>query len=118
MPEAQDDLLAEERGEHRHAELHLLVAGHLHLDAAVLRQATLGDVEVRHHLEPRGDRVLQPQRRLHDLVEHAVDAEADPEHLLVGLDVDVACPLADRVGQQRVHQPHDGRFLGGALEFL
>ena len=39
-------------------------------------------------------RVLELDRRLHDLVEHAVDAEADAEHLLVRLDVDVARPLA------------------------
>ena len=33
---------------------------------------------------------LQLHRRLHHLVEHAVDAVADAELLLVGLDVDVA----------------------------
>jgi hypothetical protein len=60
------------------------------LDAAVLRQAALGDVEVGHDLDARGDRVLQLERRLHHLVEHAVDAVADAELLLVGLDVDVA----------------------------
>ena len=32
----------------------------------------------------------QLERRLHLLVEHAVDAVADAERLLVGLDVDVA----------------------------
>ena len=58
------------------------------------------------------------QRRLHDLVEHAVDAEADAEHLLVRLDVDVARALADGVGQERVHQADDRRLLGGALELL
>ena len=51
----------------------------LELDASVLRQAALGDVELRHDLEARGDRVLQLQRRLHHLVEHAVDAVADAE---------------------------------------
>ena len=34
-------------------------------------------------------------RRLHHLVQHAVDAEADAEGLLVGLDVDVGRALLD-----------------------
>ena len=44
-------------GQHADAEVHLLVAADLELDAAVLRQAALGDVERRHDLEARGDRV-------------------------------------------------------------
>ena len=52
-------------------------------------------------LRRRGDRVLQLQRRLHHLVQHAVDAVADAEVLLVRLDVDVAGALLDRVEQDR-----------------
>ncbi len=47
------------------------------LDAAVLRQALLGDVELRHDLDARGDRVAELHRRRHDVVEDAVDAVAD-----------------------------------------
>ena len=45
-------------------------------------------------------------------------AEAHPKHLLVGLDVDVARAPLDGVGQERVDQADDRRFLGGALELL
>ena len=38
-------------GQHADAEVHLLALAELELDAAVLRQAALGDVELRHDLE-------------------------------------------------------------------
>ena len=116
VEEPEHDLLAEHGRKGGDAEVHLLVAGELHLDAAVLRQAALGDVELRHDLEARGDGVLEPQRRLHHLVQHAVDAEPDAERLLVRLDVDVAGALADGVGQDGVHELHDRGFLGRFLQ--
>jgi hypothetical protein len=79
VEEPHDDLLAEQRGQHGHAVVHLAALAELELDATVLRQAPLGDVEARHDLHARRDRVLQLQRRLHHLVEHAVDAVADAE---------------------------------------
>ena len=118
VEEPQHDLLAEERRQHRHAEVHLLAAPELELDAPVLRQPPLGDVELRHDLEARDDRVLELHRRLHRLVEHAVDAVADAEGLLVGLDVDVRRVLLDRVGQDQVHELDDGRVLAGLRELV
>ena len=47
VEEAEHDLLAEQRGADADAEVHLLAAAELELDAAVLRQAALGDVELR-----------------------------------------------------------------------
>ena len=81
------------------------------LDAAVLRQPLLGDVELRHDLDARGDRIAELHRRLHDVVENAVDAVADAQLLLVRLDVDVAGALLDRRHQDDVHQLDDRRFL-------
>ena len=63
VEEAHDDLLAPERGQHAHAEVHLAPLAELELDAPVLRQAALGDVELAHDLEAAGDRVLQLERR-------------------------------------------------------
>ncbi len=116
VEEAQHDLLAEERRQRRDAEVHLLAASHLQLDAAVLRQAPLGDVQLRHDLEPRRDRVAQLHRRLHHLVEHAVDAVADAEFLLVRLDVDVRRVALDGVGEDQVHELDDRRVLGLARQ--
>ena len=48
-----DDLLAEQRGAGAHAEVDGASLRQLHLDAAVLRHAALGDVEARHDLEAR-----------------------------------------------------------------
>ena len=81
VEQAQDDLLAEQRRQaprrgSRSPWLAVVVVADL--DAAVLRQALLGDVELRHDLDARGDRVAELQRRRHDVVEHAVDAVPDP----------------------------------------
>ena len=47
------------------------------LDAAVLRPALLGDVQARHHLDPRHDGRVNDFRHGLDVVQDAVDAEAD-----------------------------------------
>ena len=96
VEETKDDFLAEERREAGHTEVDLL--GHAlcrkpDLDAAVLRKTLLGDVQLGHDLDAGRDRVAELHRRLHHVVEDAVDAEPDPELLLVRLDVDVARPL-------------------------
>ena len=109
VEESEDDLLAPEHRQHADAEVHLLAAPELHLDATVLGQTPLRDVEVAHDLEAADDRVLQLDGRLHDLVEHAVDAVADPHGLLVGLDVDVGGILPDGVEQDEVHKLDDRR---------
>ena len=93
-----------------------LPAGEANLDRAVLRQAPLGDVERGHDLDARGERRLEAGRRLHDVVEDAVDAEADAEVVLEGLDVDVARPPLDRVGHQRVDELDERSFLRRALQ--
>ncbi len=41
-----------------------------------------------------------------DLPQHAVDAVADAQEALLGLEVDVGRAALDRVGEQRVDQPH------------
>jgi hypothetical protein len=95
-----------------HAEVHLAAPPHLQLDTAVLGKPALGDVELGHDLDARGDGVLELERRLHHLVEHAIDAVARAEVLLVGLDVDVRRIPLDGVGQDEVHELDDRRVLG------
>ncbi len=121
VEETHDDLLAEERRQARHAEVDVLrhaVVLEADLDAAVLRQALLRDVELRHDLDARRDRVAELHRRLHDVVEQAVDAVADAQLLLVRLDVDVAGALLDRRHQDDVHQLDDRRLLALLGEHL
>ena len=81
------------------------------LDAAVLGQALLGDVHLRENLDARRDGLLELRRRVHDLVEDAVDAVPHAIFAFVGLDVNVRRTALDRIRQDDVHEPDDGRFL-------
>ena len=96
----------------------LAVVREADLDAAVLRQPLLGDVELRHDLDARGDRVAHLHRRGHDVVEDAVDAVPDAEFLFVRLDVDVARALLNGRHQHDVHELDDRRFAALLLERL
>jgi hypothetical protein len=66
--------------------------GGIQRDAAVLRLAALGDVELREHLQARGHPGHHPLRDALHLVQHAVDAEPDDERVLLRLEVHVAAP--------------------------
>ena len=57
-----------------------------------------------------------PGGRLHQVAEHAVDAVADARALLVGLDVDVAGPVADRRQERDVDQVDDRAALDHPVE--
>ena len=119
VEKTHDDLLAEERRQTGHAEVDLFgraVDGEADLDTAVLRQALLGDVELRHDLEARRDRVAELHRRRHHVVEDAVDAEPDPELLLVRLDVDVARALLNGRHQHQVDETNNWGFAALPLE--
>ena len=63
-----------------------------HLDAAVLRAALLGDVDLTHDLEAGEQRREQPARGGVALDQHAVDPVADPDAVGERLDVDVRRP--------------------------
>ncbi len=87
-------------GKHADAEVDG-VAADGQADAAVLRQAPLGDVQVGHDLDARGDGEGQVPRRRDHFVEHAVGPDADLELVLERLEVQVAGPVANR--QQEHH---------------
>ena len=82
-------------------------------DAAVLRQALFGDVELGHDLQPADQRRMQRAVGLHHLAQAAVDAEAHRAAALVGLDVDVAGAVLHRLRQQRVEHADDRRVVAG-----
>ena len=93
------DLLAEEAGQRRYAKVDRAILVEHQLEATVLRDALLGDVQLGDHLDPRRDFFLDHQRRLRDLDERAVEAVADPVELLERLEVDVGGTRRDRVEQ-------------------
>ncbi len=74
--------------------------------ASVLRRARLGDVHVAHHLDAHRHRRPVGLVQRADLAQHAVDAVADAQEVLLRLEVDVGGIALDRVGEQGVDQAH------------
>ena len=118
VQQAHDDSFAVDHGDHGDADIDLASAG-AELDAAVLRQPPLGNVQPRHDLQTADDRGLEAvDLRRHRLgVQHAVDAIADPQARLLRFNVHVAGPQLDRLQQDLVDQPHHRGFLGHLREF-
>ena len=107
VQQTQDDPLAVGHRHGRDPDVEQAVAD-AHLGHAVLRQAALGDVHARHHLEPRHERGLEMLGRLGAVVEHAVDAVAHGQARLEGLEMDVGGVLLDGLEQDQVDQMRDG----------
>ena len=110
-----DHRLAVRGGQARDAEVDG-AAGDGDRDAAVLRDAALGDVEVRHDLDARDDGGGHGDVRGLHLVERAVHAVADLEVLLERLDVDVGRAVHDALVEDHVHELDDGVRVRGGVE--
>ncbi len=91
VEDAHHHFLAERDRQGGNAQLDLLLLAH-GLDAAVLRPPLLGDVQPRHRLDARDHRGVHHLGDGLDVVQDAVDAEADQRHVALGLDVHVAGP--------------------------
>ena len=76
-------------------------------DAAVLRLAPLGDVELREHLEARRHAGGEPLRHAVSDVQHTVDAVADDQLVLLRLDMDVGRSVLGRLEDHRVDEAHE-----------
>ena len=116
IEQAHDGFLPVDGGEGGDAEVDF-VGVVAELDAAVLGEAAFGDVEVGHDLDAGDEGGLQALGGGHDLVEHAVDAEADAEDLFVGLEVDVGGAAADGIDQDHVDESDERRLVGRLLQF-
>ena len=115
VEEAHRDRLALDRRQRRDADVEQPARGRgVERDAAVLRLAPLGDVELREHLQPRRDAGGKPLRDALRDVQHAVDAVADDERVLLRLEVDVAGAVLGRLEDDRVDEP-DERRVGDAV---
>ena len=115
VEEAHHDRLALDRRQRRDADVeHSARGGRGERDASVLRLPALGDVELREHLQARGDADRAASRDPLGLVEHAVDAEADDERVRLRLEVDVARAVLGRFEDDRVDEP-DERGVGDAV---
>ena len=92
------------------------LARHPQLEAAVLRHALLGDVELRHDLDARNDRAVEALvDRPHCRLQHAVDAVLHVDRVFLRLDMDVARAPLDRTEDGRIDQPDDRALVGRQL---
>ncbi len=107
---AQDDLLTPHGRQGGDPQVDA-AATQLDGDPAVLRDASLGDVDVGHDLQAADQGRLHRARHRVDLVQHAVDAVAHPHVALGRLEVQVGGPVLDRLLDQRVGVAHDRRVL-------
>jgi len=106
-----DDLFPVRRGQGGDPEIHRLLVDQ-HPGPAILGPQTIGDVHPRHNLDPRDQRDSRGPGDLHDLPQHPVDPVAHDQPPLDRLDVDVAGPAGNAVGQQGVHQLDDRTLRG------
>ena len=106
---AQHRVLAVNRGHDGHAEIDgALGIAVLHAEAAVLRYATLGDIQFAHHLDARNDGgVMLLADGRHGLGEHAVNAELDAHRIVASLDMNVTGPPLQSGKDRGIHQAND-----------
>ena len=117
VDQAHHDLLALDGGQHGDPDVEQAADGaRVEGDPAVLRLAALGDVELREHLEPRGDTSCHALRDPLRLGEHAVDACPDHQHVVLGLEVDVAGAVAGGAHDDRVDEPHQRRVRHSVVD--
>src|SRR4029077_16090587 len=107
----QHDLLAEQRRAGADAKVDGAIFRQLHLDTAVLRDAPLGDVEGRHDLQAGRQLLRQLHRRLRNLLQYSVHAQAYPVELLERLEVDIRSSAADGIQHHLVDEAHDRRVF-------
>src|SRR5208282_3852458 len=112
------DRLAMQHRNHRNADVHFGVI-ETNLDAAVLRQAFFGDVEMTQNFDARNDSGLKTfqLRGNGNLLQLAVNAVADTEFVLERFEMDVRRAQINGVLQNLVDEADDGRLvLGGFIQ--
>ena len=116
VKKTHDDLLAKQGREAGNTEVHVLSAAELDLDATVLGQTTLGNIQLGHDLDTGGDGIFQLEGRFHDLIQDAVNAVTHPEHLLVRLDMDIAGFFPDGILQDGIDHLDNRCVFSGPLQ--
>ena len=115
VKQPQHHALTVECGHGRYPDVYL-AACDSGLDSAVLRQSSLGDVQVGHDLQARDYRGLEALRWRGYLVQYAVDSIPDLGPSLERLDVNVAGSLLDGLAQDQIDQLDDRGLLGHAFQ--
>ena len=116
IEDAQHHLLAVQRAQRRGAEVDVLAVFVGDADAAVLRQALLGDVHARHDLQARDQSFVDPLRQVHHFFQQAVEAMADEDALFHRLDVHVRRAGLDRALHDQIDEVDDRRGFAAFLQ--
>ena len=117
LGDAHHDFFAQDAGQGGDAEVEVDPA-RAERQAAVLRDALLGDVHVRDDFDARDDGARDGAGQGGSVVEHAVDAVSHADLVPFGLDVNVAGAVGDAAGDDGVDEADDGLFLGARRELL
>jgi len=112
VEQAQHGALAMRAGQGRDAHVDRARA-QAQADAAVLRQAFFGNVQLGHDFQARDQRGVQRAVGLHHFAQCAVHPKAHARMAFVGFDVDVAGAIARRLRQQGVEHADDGGVVAG-----
>ncbi|CAB4879520.1 unannotated protein [freshwater metagenome] len=102
-------------GQRDHTQVDVLAVD-LQADAAVLGNAALGDIELRHDLhaaDRAGHHATRDRRRL---LEDAVDPQAHAQIASVRLEMDVRCPALDALGDDPIDQLDQRRVVGAVTQ--
>ena len=83
------------------------IARHGEFDSAVLRQASLGDVQIGHDFDARGQRRSDVLAGRDHFIQHAVNTIAHLEFVFKRFEVDVRRLILDRLEKYQVQQPDD-----------
>ena len=107
-------LFAERGGQRRQADFHLAASSPAgpRLDAPVQRPPPLDHIHPAQQLDAADHRMHHARRHLVDLMQHAVDPEAHDALVALGLHVDVAGALIERVLQDPVDDVDHVRVVG------
>ncbi len=118
VEQTDNDLLPPHGGQGINPHIHRLVARQLQLDAAILWQPPLGNIEPRHDLEAGGEAVGEVDRRRSDFMQNAIDTKAHPILELIGLEVQVGGAALDGIHQNLVDVLDDGGIVIGGIDAL
>ena len=99
--------LAEDGGHGGHAHVHLTTIDHRG-ELAVLRSTTFDDVHARHDLQTTHQAEMHRQRQPLCLHQVAVDAVANAQDVVEGLDMDVGCAIAESLSDDVRDEVDDG----------
>src|SRR5204862_883047 len=99
LEQPNDNFFAPSRGNSRNSEI--VTTGDFGTDVAILRDAAIGNVEVRKNLDPNGEVVVKPTRQFGGLLQQPIDTIADSSAGAARLNVYVA--RTDRCSFRKNH---------------